>query len=227
MEDVIMLFQDRTEAGKHLAQRLSHYASKRNLLILGLPRGGVPVAFEVAQALNAQLDIFVVRKLGVPGHEELAMGAIATGGVRFINRSLTESLGISPYVIDQVARTEQQELERRERSYRGNRPLPIIVDRPVIVIDDGLATGATMRAAVMALRQKRPESVTIAVPVAAERTCEEFRDQVDDIVCAATPEPFRAVGLWYQNFSQTTDDEVRDLLLRAWQQELPPAAVGD
>jgi putative phosphoribosyl transferase len=222
-----MLFQDRTEAGQHLAQRLSHYASKRNLLVLGLPRGGIPVALEVAQALKAQLDVFVVRKLGVPGHEELAMGAIATGGVRFINRSLTESLGISQSIIDSVARVEQQELERRERSYRGNRPLPIVIDRPVILIDDGLATGASMRAAIMALRQKHPESITVAVPVAAERTCEEFRDQVDDIVCAATPEPFRAVGLWYRNFPQITDEEVRDLLLRAWQQELPPAAVGD
>src|SRR5687767_6335040 len=143
-----MVFQDRTQAGKYLAEQLTHYADKPNLLVLALPRGGVPVAFEVAQALDAQLDIFVVRKLGVPGHEELAMGAIATGGVRFINRSVTESLAIPQHVIDSVARIEQQELERRERAYRGTHPLPVIVGRPVILVDDGLATGASMRAAV-------------------------------------------------------------------------------
>jgi putative phosphoribosyl transferase len=210
-----MLFRDRTEGGQLLAQKLTAYGNQPEVLVLGLPRGGVPVAFEVAKALNAPLDVFLVRKLGVPGHEELAMGAIASGGVRVLNSEVVQGLNLSSEAIDKVAAKEQQELERRERAYRGERPPLDVRDRTVIIVDDGLATGATMRAAAVALRQQQPGRIVIGVPVSAPETCNEFRAEVDEIVCAVTPQPFYAVGLWYENFSQTTDEEVRDLLERA------------
>ncbi len=206
---------DRRDAGRFLAERLAGYASRPDVLVLALPRGGVPVAYEVALALGAPLDVFLVRKLGVPGHEELAMGALATGGVRLINANVVNDLGISPEVLDRVTATERAELERREREYRGNRPAPEVRGRTVLLVDDGLATGASMRAAVAALRQRQPARIVVAVPVAARSTCEKFQKEVDEIVCAWMPDPFHAVGLWYMDFSQTTDDEVRDLLRRA------------
>jgi predicted phosphoribosyltransferase len=205
-------FRDRNEAGRRLAEKLAAYANRTDVLVLALPRGGVPVAYEVARALGAPLDVFVVRKLGVPGYEELAMGAVASGGVRVLNDQLVQRLGIPKYVIDAVAAREEQELARRERLYRGGRPPPDVRGRTVILVDDGLATGATMRAAVMALRQLQPARIVVAVPTASSETCEELRPEVDDIVCATTPEPFLAVGHSYEDFSQTTDDEVRDLL---------------
>jgi predicted phosphoribosyltransferase len=210
-----MLFRDRTEAGRVLADKLMKYANRPDVLVLALPRGGVPVAFEVAQALNAPLDVFLVRKLGLPGHEELAMGAIASGGVRVLNDDVVRALNIPDEVIDEVAAEEQRELERRERMYRGDRPPPDVRGRTVILIDDGLATGSTMRAAVAALRQLGPSRIVVAVPVAAPETCQELQDEVDETICARTPDPFYAVGLWYHDFSQTTDEEVHDLLARA------------
>ena len=210
-----MLFRDRTDAGQRLAQQLTDYANRPDVLVLALPRGGVPVAYQVAEALNAPLGVFLVRKLGVPGHEELAMGAIATGGVRVLNEEVVQYLRIPSEVIDAVAADEQQELERRERAYRDDRHAPDVRGRTVILVDDGLATGSTMRAAATALRQQHPASIVIAVPVSAPQTCDEFRSEVDDIVCAMTPEPFQGVGRWYDDFSQTTDEEVRDLLARA------------
>jgi predicted phosphoribosyltransferase len=208
-------FLDRREAGRVLARKLSEYAGRRDVIVLGLPRGGVPVAFEVAQALEAPLDVFLVRKLGVPGREELAMGAIASGGVRYVNESVTDSLGIDPWVVERVTKAEHAELERRERAYRDDRPPVEVRGRTVILVDDGLATGASMHAAAVALRQAEPAAVVVAVPVAAASTCEAFHGLADRVVCARTPEPFYAVGLWYDDFSQTTDDEVRDLLARA------------
>jgi putative phosphoribosyl transferase len=180
-----------------------------------LPRGGVPVAFEVAQELNAPLDVFLVRKLGLPGQEELAMGAIASGGVRVINEDVVNYLNIPDRVIDAVAAEEQLELERRERTYRGQRPSPNVRSRTVILTDDGLATGSTMRAAAAALRQEGPARTVVAVPVSSPEACEEFRSQVDEIICAVTPQPFGGVGQWYDDFSQTTDEEVRELLRQA------------
>ena len=194
---------------------MTEYAGRPEVLVLALPRGGVPVAFEVALSLGAPLDIFLVRKLGVPGQEELAMGAIATGGLRVVNDSVVRHLDIAPELIDAVAAREQGELERRERAYRDERPAPDVRGRTVILVDDGLATGSTMRAAALALRQQGPARVVVAVPVASREACEEFRDEVDDIVCASTPEPFMGVGRWYEDFSQTTDEEVRSLLARA------------
>jgi putative phosphoribosyl transferase len=208
-------FRDRREAGRRLAERLTDYAGRPDVLVLALPRGGVPVAYEVARALGAPLDVFLVRKLGVPGREELALGAIATGGVRLLNEDVVRALRIPPEVIDEVEAAERAELARREREYRGERPAPDLRGRTVILIDDGLATGASMRAAVAALRQGRPARIVVAVPLAAPSTCEEFRDEVDEVICARTPEPFFAVGLWYEDFAQTTDDEVRDLFRRA------------
>jgi putative phosphoribosyl transferase len=210
-----MLFRDRTEAGKRLAEQLTEYADRDDVLVLALPRGGVPVAFEVAKELNVPMDIFLVRKLGVPGHEELAMGAIASGGVRVLNEDVVNYLSIPGEVIDRVAASELRELERRERAYRGDRPQPDVRGKTVILIDDGLATGSTMRAAAAALRQQQPARIVVAVPVSAPQTCDEFKMEVDEIVCAVTPEPFHAVGLWYEDFSQTTDEEVRDLLARS------------
>jgi putative phosphoribosyl transferase len=210
-----MAFKDRSEAGRLLATRLSAYANRPDVVVLALPRGGVPVAFEVAQALNAPLDVFVVRKLGVPGHEELAMGAIATNGVRVINNDVVLALGISAQEIDRVAEMEQKELERREHAYRGDQPTLNVGGRTVIIVDDGLATGASMRAAVAALRQMQPQRIVVAVPTAADETCQQFRDEVDEIVCATTPQPFYGVGLSYESFSQTSDAEVHALLARS------------
>ena len=209
------LFSDRAEAGRVLAERLGHYADRPGVIVLALPRGGVPVAYEVAKALHAPLDVFVVRKLGIPGHEELALGAVATGGVRVLNDQVVKGLSIPGYVIDAVANWELQELERRERLYRGDRPPPDVRGKTVILVDDGLATGSTMLAAVRALRQQGPARIVVAVPVASPDTCELLRTYVDEVVCAATPEPFYAVGLWYRDFSQTTDEEVRELLARS------------
>jgi predicted phosphoribosyltransferase len=208
------LFRDRREAGRLLAAKLTAYANRPDVIVLALPRGGVPVAYEVARALGAPLDVFVVRKLGVPGSEELAMGAVATGGVRVLNDQLVNRLGIPDHLIDAVAVREGQELARRERLYRGGRPLLDVRDRTVILVDDGLATGATMHAAIAALRQLYPARIVVAVPTASPETCEEMRAEVDDVICAITPEPFQAVGRWYQDFAQTTDEEVQDLLTR-------------
>ena len=210
-----MIYKNRSEAGKTLAAQLSHYANRDDVIVLALPRGGVPVAFEVAKALHTPLDIFLVRKLGVPGHEELAMGAIASGGVRVLNDSTVEYLDIPKGVIDSITATELKELERRERLYRGDRPEPDVQRKTVILIDDGLATGSTMRAAASALRRKGPEKIVVAVPVSAPQTCDEYRMGVDEVICAVTPEPFYGVGQWYWDFSQTTDDEVQTLLEQA------------
>jgi predicted phosphoribosyltransferase len=210
-----MIFRDRTDAGKYLATKLLSYKDRQDVLVLALPRGGVPVAFEVAQALRVPLDIFLVRKLGVPGHEELAMGAISTGGVRVLNEDTVDYLNIPEHIIDSIAAEELKELKRRERAYRGNRPEPDVKGKTVILIDDGLATGSTIRAAAQALRQQQPARIIVAVPVSAPETCDEYRIGVDEIICAVTPEPFVGVGMWYLDFSQTTDEEVRDLLERA------------
>jgi putative phosphoribosyl transferase len=217
-----MLYRDRAEAGKYLTKKLGlRYANRDDVLVLALPRGGVPVAYEVAKELRAPLDVFLVRKLGVPGHEELAMGAIATGGVRVLNEDVVDYLKIPAEVIDAVARIEQQELERREREYRGDRPEPAVRGKTVILVDDGLATGSTMRAAAAALRLQEPARIVVAVPVSAPDTCNEYRMGVDEIVCAVTPELFLGVGNWYKDFSQTTDEEVRELLERSSHPEAP------
>ncbi len=208
------LFRDRRDAGRLLTQKLTAYANRPDVFVLALPRGGVPVAYEVARALRAPMDVFVVRKLGVPGYDELAMGAVATGGVRVLNDQLVKRLGIPDYLIDAVAAHERRELARRERLYRGGRPSLDISGRTVILVDDGLATGATMHAAIVALRQLQPARIVVAVPTASPEACEEMRAEVDDVICAITPEPFQAVGRWYQDFSQTTDEEVRALLAR-------------
>jgi putative phosphoribosyl transferase len=208
-------FRDRIEAGKLLAKELTEYTNQHDVLVLALPRGGVPVAFEVARALHAQLDVIIVRKLGVPGQEELAMGAIATGGVRILNNDVVQFLGIPYEMIDKMAANEQLELERRERLYRGDRAAYDVHGRTVILVDDGIATGATMHAAVAALKQQQPARIIIAVPTAAPSTCDEFADEVDELVCVIRPEPFIAVGYWYRQFSQTSDEEVRSLLEQA------------
>ena len=205
-------YRDRRHAGRVLASTLSKYAGRPDVLVLALPRGGVPVAYEVAKQLGAPLDVFVVRKLGVPGREELAMGALASGSALVLNRDVVSGLRIPQSAIEAVVREEQKELERRERAYRGALPPLDVRGKTVILVDDGLATGSTMRAAVAGLRQLGPKRIVVAVPIAAESTCEELSAEVDDIVCAATPEPFYAVGLWYEDFSQTTDEEVRELL---------------
>jgi putative phosphoribosyl transferase len=208
-------FRDRRDAGRVLAGKLMDHAGRPDCLVLALPRGGVPVAYEVALALHAPLDVIVVRKLGVPGQEELAMGALASGDVRVLNDEVVSALGISREVLDAVTEQQRRELQRREAAYRGARPPIDVRDRLVILVDDGLATGATMRAAAAALRQQGPRRLVIAVPTAALETCHALAAEVDEIVCAMTPEPFHAVGLWYEDFSQTTDDEVRELLERA------------
>jgi predicted phosphoribosyltransferase len=210
-----MLFQDRYEAGRILASKLAELANRPDLLVLALPRGGVPVGFEVANALKAPLDVFVVRKLGLPGYEELAMGAIASGGVRLLNRDLIQAIGLPENLVKTIAAREQQELERREREYRDGKPPMDVHGRNVILVDDGLATGSSMRAAVEAVKQKQPAQIIVAVPVAAAATCSELKSEADDVICAVTPEPFRAVGQWYRDFSQTSDQEVRNLLHRA------------
>jgi predicted phosphoribosyltransferase len=205
-------FADRHEAGAALGALLKHHAGKPGVVVLALPRGGVPVGFEVAEALGAALDIFLVRKLGMPGHPEFAMGAIASGGIRVLSDDVVQMYGVSAEAIERVARAEQAELERREREYRQNHPAVDLARKTVILVDDGLATGSTMRAAVEAVRRHGPARVIVAAPVGAPSTCADFRAIADEVVCARTPEPFSAVGIWYQDFSQTTDEEVRDLL---------------
>ena len=208
-------FRDRVEAGRMLATTLQEYANRDDVIVLALPRGGVPVGFEVAKALHAPLDVFVVRKLGLPGQEELAMGAIASGGVRVLNSDLLRALRIPEEVVDQITQEEQRELERREREYRDERSPIDVRGKTVILVDDGLATGSSMRVAVLALKQKGPAQVVVAVPVAPADTCAELQSVADKVVCAVTPQPFLGVGQWYEDFSQTSDEEVRELLRRA------------
>ncbi|PYR89080.1 MAG: phosphoribosyl transferase [Acidobacteria bacterium] len=205
-------FTNRRDAGAELARRLERFAGRTDLVVLALPRGGVPVAYEVARALAAPLDVFLVRKLGLPGHRELAMGAIASGGVRVLNNDVVRWYRIPDAIIDEAAREEQAELERRERVYREGRQAAELSGRVVLLIDDGLATGSTMKAAVQAVRARAPSRIVVAVPVGAPDTCEEFRTIADEVVCARVPERFSAVGQWYRDFSQTTDQEVRELL---------------
>jgi putative phosphoribosyl transferase len=209
------VFSNRAEAGRFLAEKLGNYAERNDVIVLGLPRGGVPVAYEVAQRLRAPLDVFIVRKLGVPGFEELAAGAIASGDVRVLNEDVVRALPHADEIIELVTARETAELERREQSYRNGRPPPELGDRIAILVDDGLATGATMRAAVAALRRRGAAKIIVAVPVGAPETCRELEELVDEIVCAIAPEFFQAVGQYYEDFSQTSDEEVRDLLKRA------------
>lgn len=208
-------YQDRYDAGRQLAAHLADYAGRPDVLILALPRGGVPVGFEVAHALGVPLDVFLVRKLGLPGHEELAMGAIASGGVIVHNEDVVAYLEVPPRILEAVAARERRELERRERAYRDDRPAPAIAGKTVILVDDGLATGTTMRAAITALRRLGPARVVVAVPTAAPDTCAALGPEVDELVCPFRPEPFSAVGRWYEDFTQTGDDEVRALLAQA------------
>ena len=217
----IVRFRDRREAGRLLARELSKYVKCRNLLILPLPRGGVPVGFEVAKALNAPLDIFVVRKLGVPGEEELALGAIAPGGVRVLDKGVTDLMGIPDQVIETVSIREQNELRRRELAYRGHAPPIQVAGTTTILVDDGIATGSTMRAAILALRQHCPSKLIVAVPTASAFSCHELRRKADEVIAVITPEPFFAVGRWYAIFDQTSDEEVRRLYQqsRRWQRE--------
>jgi putative phosphoribosyl transferase len=208
-------FPNRAEAGRLLAEKLEKYAGRGDVIVLGLPRGGVPVAYEVAKSLRAPLDVFIVRKLGVPGFEELAAGAIASGGVRVLNEDVLRALPNADEIIESVTTKETAELERREKSYRDDRPSPELRDHVVILVDDGLATGATMHAAVKALRQRDVAKIVVAVPVGPPDTCREFEDEADETICASAPEFFQAVGQYYEDFSQTSDEEVRDLLARA------------
>jgi putative phosphoribosyl transferase len=215
-------YRNRREAGKALAELLREYAGLDDVVVLALPRGGVPVAYEVAKALGAPLDVFTVRKLGVPGNPELAMGAIASGGVVVLDQRLIQLLGIDRSQLERAVAAESRELERREAAYRGNRDPPDLTGKTVILVDDGLATGSTMRAAALAVRELKPARIVVAVPVAAEETCDAFRDVVDEIVCGVTPRPFHAVGLWYDDLSQTSDEEVRELLARGSERSEPP-----
>jgi putative phosphoribosyl transferase len=213
--EVAVRFRDRFHAGQILAERLQSVSGDPDLLVLALPRGGVPVAYEVARRLHAPLDVFVVRKLGVPGHEELAMGAIASGGVRVLDNATVKALGITPEEVEAITQRELHELERQERAFRDGRPAPAVAGKTVVLVDDGLATGATMRAAALALRSRNVKRLIVAVPVASAQTCREFQNEVNEVVCLLTPEPFYAVGLWYEDFSQVSDEEVRRLLERA------------
>lgn len=224
-----LLFRDRTEAGQKLAAVLARYRDQSDVLVLALPRGGLPVAYEVAKSLNAPLDVFVVRKLGVPGQRELAMGAIAGGGVRAINHEVVEGLGIRGEVIEAVATEEQRELERREQLYRQGHSRPPVLGQIVILVDDGIATGSTMKAAIAALQAQRPARLVVAVPVAAASTCEELLSRVDELVCLEEPAFFYAVGQWYEDFRQISDREVQELLHRAWERQpmAPPPSVGE
>ena len=210
-----VVYRDRADAGVALAGLLGRYAGRDDVLVLGLPRGGVPVAYQVARALSAPLDVFLVRKLGVPGREELAMGAIASGGVRVVNRQLIDALGIPGAMVQRTVEAEALELERRERAYREDRPAPQVAGKVVLLVDDGLATGSTMRAAIAAVRRLDPARLVVAVPTAPAATCQELREEADEVVCASTPPRFRAVGLSYREFPQVSDEEVRQLLRRA------------
>jgi putative phosphoribosyl transferase len=205
-------FRDRVQAGQLLSRKLNHYADRADVIVLALPRGGVPVAREVARLLHAPLDVFLVRKLGTPGQEELAMGAIASGGVRVLNDEVVDTLRVPPEVIDFVTAKEQRELVRREHLYREGRPAPDVAGRTVILVDDGLATGSTMRAAVAALRQAKPKRIVVAVPVAAASTGRDLRGEAEEVVCLHMPEPFYSVGFWYEDFSQTSDEDIREML---------------
>ena len=207
-----MYFENRTEAGRKLAKRLSGYANRNDVIVLGVPRGGVPVAFEISQALKVPLDVFLVRKLGAPGQEELAMGAIASGGVRILDRETIEALGVSDLDIESITSKEQKELQRRERAYRGGRPPLDVHEKTVIVVDDGIATGSSLRAGIKALRQMKPARIVVAVPVAPASTCGHLEREVDELVCLDTPELFYAIGQFYADFSQVTDEEVQGLL---------------
>ena len=212
---LLRLFRDRVDAGGKLARELFRYARRNDVIVLALPRGGVPVAFQVAEALDAPLDVFLVRKLGTPGQEELAMGAIASGGIRVLNEDVVRSFRISDKAIESATAREQLELERRERAYRGDRPMPELKNKTVILVDDGLATGTTMRAALKALGKSGSARTIVAVPTAPRDVCDELRNEADEVVCATTPEPFWAIGAWYEDFTQTTDEEVRSLLEKA------------
>ncbi len=211
----MVVFKDRTDAGKRLAEELEEYSGRDDVILLALPRGGVPVAFEVAKKLSLELDVFIVRKLGVPGYEELAMGAISSAGVKVMNMSVVDSLQITGEDIDSVVEAERNELDRREELYRKGKEKLDVTNRTAILIDDGLATGATMKAAVQALRAQKPENIVVAVPTASKEACEEFAADVDKTVCLTTPEPFYGVGAWYEDFAQTSDQEVCDLLKKA------------
>lgn len=216
-------FLDRRDAGRLLAEKLREYAGRSDVAVLALPRGGVPVAFEIAKTLRAPLDVFVVRKLGVPGQEELAMGAIASGGTRDINEDVVRQLRIPARIIEAVAQKEEHELRRREGDYRDGRAAIDVRGRTVILVDDGLATGSSMRVAALALKKKEPSRIIVVVPVAPRETCADFESIVDKVICAITPEPFRAVGEWYEDFSQTTDEEVRNLLKQSAEFSAPEA----
>jgi putative phosphoribosyl transferase len=209
-------FRNREEAGRELAEALADYNDRSDVIVLALPRGGVPVGAEVAHALGVPLDLMLVRKLGVPGHEELAMGAIASGGIRVLNEDVVGALEFDEAAIRAAERGERQELERRDEAYRHGRPPVALADRTVILVDDGLATGATMRAAVAALKRQQAERIVVAVPVAPPQTCEVLRGEADEVVCLAAPDPFMAIGVWYEDFPQLTDEEVRELLEGAW-----------
>jgi predicted phosphoribosyltransferase len=213
--EIKTLFDNRIDAGRKLAEALTDYQEDPNVIVLALPRGGVPVAHQVAESLDAPMDIFLVRKLGLPGHEELAMGAIASGDVCVLNESVIAQLDNPDEVIDEVIEKERKELERREQAFRGDRPAPELEGRTVILVDDGLATGASMRAAVSGLRARNPQKIVVAVPTASPETCEQFENEVDEVVCAVTPQPFFGIGYWYDDFSQTTDEEVRQILEKA------------
>ena len=220
------MIKDRVAAGRDLAVALLKYRKRSDVIVLALPRGGVPVGAEIAHALHAPLDILLVRKLGTPGHEELAMGAIASGGIRVLNQDIVASFEISKELIEQVAAREQAELERRMQAYRGERPWPAIEDKRVILVDDGVATGATMRAAIAALRSQDPAEVVVAVPVAPFQTLTQLRRLVDEVVCLATPEPFGAIGTWYSSFPQLSDEEVCRVLSRRWAEEASDSAFA-
>src|SRR3954471_12710544 len=219
-------FRDRSEAGRLLAERLRHHAGRDDIVVLGLPRGGVPVAAEIARALDAPLEVFVVRKLGIPQHEEMAFGAIATGGTRVLNRPLVERIGLPAEWIEAIDAKERRELQRRERVYRGDRPPPDLAGKTVILVDDGLATGSTMLAAVLAVKAEDPARVIIAVPVSDPDVCDAMRREADEVVCLLTPRPLRAVGAWYEDFTQASDDEVRRLLDAAHRPPAAPAGPG-
>lgn len=218
-----MIYRDRSDAGRHLAASLAHHAGDASLLVLGLPRGGVPVAAEVADALGAPLDVYVVRKLGVPGQRELAMGAIGSGGVRVMNDRVLRAAGVPAEAIEEVIGEEERELERRELALRGERPPPEVEGQMIVLVDDGIATGSTMRAAIAALQARGAAKLVVAVPIAASETCAELAEEVDEVVCAATPDPVRAISIWYENFEQTTDAEVRELVERAARRDPEPS----